>query len=64
MEPIQPDEQMCADIRLGIAVRQAFQSKWYRRKDGKGVWWSFSWTLIDAAGGFRRFLDEWEEVSE
>jgi hypothetical protein len=64
------DGQMCEDIRIGIAVRQAFGSgavnKMYRRKDlgdgrGCGISMSFGSTVIECAGGFRRFLDEWEE---
>ena len=67
---VEVDGLMCEDIRVGIAVRLAFTGS------GKGVVWmyrdktrrfpdmSFSSALIDYAGGFQRFLDEWERVEE
>lgn len=55
------DGQMCEEIRIGIAARQAFAGKGYRRKTGGFPSMSFSSTLLDAAGGFVRFLAEWEE---
>lgn len=68
--PIVVDGLMCEDIRVGIAVRQAFTSAgrgvslMYRRKGGNGPDISFSSALIDQAGGFQRFLDEWDRVEE
>lgn len=54
------DGQMCEDIRIGIHVRQAFEGKMFRKKGG-GISYSFGSAVLDMAGGFRKFLEEWEE---
>lgn len=54
------DDKMCEDIRIGIAARLAFEDRTYRRKGGTGLVLSFGSTLLDIAGGFDRFLREWE----
>lgn len=63
--PVKLDGQMCEEIRIGIHARQAFSNKGYRRKDpakrGPNISLSFSSTVLDVAGGFKRFLEEWEE---
>ena len=64
------DGLLCEDIRVGIAVRLAFTGAgsgaplMYRRKNKAGFTYSFSSGLIDEAGGFQRFLNEWERVEE
>jgi len=57
------DGQMCEEIRMGIAARQAFGGRGYRHKDPtkRGPSMSFSSTVLDVAGGFKKFLEEWEE---
>lgn len=53
------DDKMCEDVRIGIAARQEFENRTYRRKVG-GPALSFGSALLDIAGGFGRFLREWE----
>lgn len=55
------DGQMCEEIRIGIYARLAWAGKGYKRKDGSGSSYSFGSTLIEIAGGFKKFLEEWEE---
>ena len=55
------DGQMSEEIRLGVLVLHALRGRGYRRKDGTGPSMSFSSTLIDIAGGFLKFIAEWEE---
>ena len=60
---VELDGQMCEEIRIGIHARQSFYGRSYRHKDPnkRGPSMSFSSTVLDIAGGFRKFLEEWEE---
>ena len=67
------DGQMCEDIRIGIMVRTALigderGGMWRRIRDEHGnlldipsTWVTFSSTVLQVAGGIRRFLAEWEQ---
>lgn len=69
MASVEIDGQMCEDIRIGIHARQAFRSAngvalMFRKKGSGMPWMSFSSTVLDVAGGFLRFLAEWECCEE
>jgi hypothetical protein len=51
---------MYLDATLGRMVAQAYRGRYYRPKVG-GISWSFSLSMLEVAGGWRKFLDEWEE---
>lgn len=64
MNVIEVDGRMCEDIRIGIEAWRAYGGKGYRIKDPNAscrISMAFSSTLLEIAGGFRRFLEEWEE---
>lgn len=54
------DGQMCEEIRLGIHLRQAYVGRGFRPKKG-GITMSFGSTILDIAGGFQKFLEDYEE---
>ncbi len=57
------DGLMCIDIRLGVMLRTEMEREGrggtYRRKDGNGTPMCFCEFLVNDAGGFRRFFEDY-----
>lgn len=54
------DRWFYGDALIGHMVSAAFPGSYWRKAEPHGISYSFSVTLLDIAGGFRKFLDEWE----
>lgn len=66
IKAILADKALTNYINLGLIVfrelsRDGSKCTW-RRKDGRDIGFSFSFTLLDHAGGIRKLIEEWELV--